>query len=152
MRRPWPVNPSGEWGALFSLDFGHMLHSETGSKVTNKNVCCGNRSCWIQEMSTSLYTTVLQNVILGYWFHGMSVGILWPCPINFGNLNLKKLCYCRISQGFECNNVLSESLSGICFMQQLPKILWTWKPFPFRTSHGIFSWPIMRNIVMFAKN
>lgn len=30
----------------------------------------------IQGMPTSLYTTVLQNLILGYWFHEIPVGVL----------------------------------------------------------------------------
>lgn len=92
-------------------------------KVTNKNIFWGNGSCWIQEMSTSFCSTVLPNVVVRYWFRGMSVGALWLSPINFGNLNFVKLCYCRISWGFRYYNVLYESLSKICFMQQFPKFL-----------------------------
>lgn len=55
----------------------------------------------IQGMPTSLYTTVLQNLILGYWFHEIPVGVLWQCSIKFENINLNKFCYCRISQDFK---------------------------------------------------
>lgn len=52
INQPWQRNVM-----YFFLGFGHMLHSETGSKATNKNVYWGNRICWIniQEMSSSLF-------------------------------------------------------------------------------------------------
>lgn len=67
-----------ECNTLFSLDFCHMLHSETGNKATNKNDFGGIETAElsIQGMPTSLYTTVLQNLILGYWFHEIPVGVL----------------------------------------------------------------------------